>query len=99
MITVYYDVGDNPNLQPMLLTLHDKRQVFLIDNEFEVDYSAAIHDVYMVQADAEELAYIKEHFAGLRWVGSRTVVKWTGTDAEFIVNNISIVRQGKMRIR
>jgi hypothetical protein len=46
-------------------------------------------DVAMVQADRDELEYIRDHFTGIR-MGNTPVVVWNGQDAKFIADNIEL---------
>ncbi len=47
-----------------------------------------IHDIWMVQADGDELVYIETRFINLRNVRRTRVVRWYGDDAVFIVGNL-----------
>jgi len=49
--------------------------------------SNLIHDVWMIQADGDELNYIEHRFWNVRWAKS-SVVRWYGEDAIFIVGNL-----------
>lgn len=44
--------------------------------------------VFTVQADGDELAKILQKVEGIRKVRHQNVVRWTGDDARFIVENL-----------
>lgn len=59
----------------------------LIDTYYIKLLEDGVKEVVCVQADGDELDYITRNFKNIRQA-SKPVVKWTGEDALFIVNNL-----------
>lgn len=47
-----------------------------------------LHLVESIQADGDELEYIKSYFCNLPFVTNKRVVIWFGDDARFIAGNL-----------
>ena len=50
--------------------------------------ASSIDDVAFIEADGEELEFIRQNFVGIRSVGYASSLRWTGDDAKFIIGNL-----------